>query len=359
MTWKLTGRPLLRDVAESANVSVTTVSLVLNGKAGASIPGETQARVQAAARELGYRPNFLARGLRRRKSDTFGFISDEIATTPFAGAMIQGAQDAAWEAGIVLLLVNTGRDRAIEARALEIMLERQVDAVIYATMYHQVIDLPEAVRLQPAVLLDARAADESLPSVVPDERGAATTAVERLIAAGHERIGFITTSERVPAAIERLDSYRSTLAAHGLGVDERLIAQGPDGDTLSGEQAAFELLDRPDRPSAVFCFNDRMAMGTYRAARKRGLRVPDDLSVVGFDNQEVIAPALDPGLTTMALPHYEMGRWAVEYLVRETSASNAASPDGNHAPGPRPAPVQYRMPCQLVERASVAQWRHA
>ncbi|MFV2064068.1 MAG: LacI family DNA-binding transcriptional regulator, partial [Chloroflexota bacterium] len=174
-------RPVLKDVADRAHVSLTAASLVLNGKAGANIPKATQDRIVAAAAELGYRPNALARGLRSGRSATIGFVSDEIATTPFAGAMIQGAQDAAWEAGKLLLLINTGRDRGIEATALELLHERHVEGVIYATMYHQVITPPAALLDGPAVLLDARAHDAALASVVPDEVAAAYEATETLL----------------------------------------------------------------------------------------------------------------------------------------------------------------------------------
>ena len=336
-------RPLLKDVAARAEVSLTTVSMVLNGKAGSNIPPDTQARVVAAAAELGYRPNAMARSLRRQRSDTIGVISDEIATTSFAGAMLQGAQDAAWASNVVLLLVNTGRDRDMEARAIEIMLDRQVDAIVYATMFHQIVAPPPALRDVRAVLLDARADDASLPSVVPDEVGAARLAVATLFEHGHRCIGLVTTAEAVPAAVERLAGYRSALEEHGLRFDPTLVAVGASGDTHSGVDAAGRLLDRPDRPTALFCFNDRIAMGAYRAIRLRGLRVPQDVSVVGFDNMEQIAPWLDPPLTTMQLPHYEMGRWAVDHVLRDVGHD-----------GEQESPPQLRMSCPLIERASIA-----
>ena len=336
-------RPLLRDVAARAEVSLTTVSIVLNGRAGTNIPAVTRARVAAAAADLGYRPNAMARSLRRQRSDTIAVISDEIATTPFAGAMLQGAQDAAWASGIVILLVNTGRDRDIEARAIEIMLDRQVDAIVYATMSHRVVAPPAALHDTQTVLLGGRTADASLPSVVPDESGGARSAVQTLIEHGHRRIGWVTTAEPGPATFERLAGYRSMLEEHGIAFDPLLVEAGPGGDTHSGVDAAGRLLDRPDRPTALFCFNDRMAMGAYRAIRLRGLRIPDDISVVGFDNMEQIAPWLDPPLTTMQLPHYEMGRWAVEQVLR-----------GPWLEGDGEIPPQCSMPCPRIERASVA-----
>jgi LacI family transcriptional regulator len=336
-------RVVLKDVAERAGVSLTAASLVLNGKAGGSIPQETQARIMAAAVELGYRPNAMARGLRSGRSATIGFISDEIATTPFAGAMIQGAQDAAWEAGKLLLLINTGGDRAIESTGLELLQERHVEGVIFATMYHQVIEPPATLRDMPAVLLDARTADGSLPSVVPDERGAAREATLALIGAGHRRIGFLQDREPIPAAPEREAGYRSALVEHGLSTAPDLIARGPL-TASGGWRAGLELLTLPEPPTAIFCFNDQMAMGAYRAAAESGLHIPEDLSIVGFDDQELIAPWLVPGLTTMALPHLQMGRWAVQHLL---------SILGGDVPQADP-PAQHRMPCPLIARSSIA-----
>jgi LacI family transcriptional regulator len=209
-------------------------------------------------------------------------------------------------------------------------------------MYHQVVSPPPALRDIRAVLLDARTLDESLPSVVPDDVGGARTAVNVLVDRGHRRIGWVTTEEPVPAAAERLVGYREVLESRGITFDPSLVEAGPGGDTHSGLEAAGRLLDRPDRPTALFCFNDRMAMGAYRAIRLRGLKVPHDVSVVGFDNMEQIAPWLDPPLTTMQLPHYEMGRWAVEHVLRDPGSEEDE------------LPPQRRMPCPVVERSSVA-----
>jgi LacI family transcriptional regulator len=210
-------------------------------------------------------------------------------------------------------------------------------------MSHQVVSPPAALRDVRAVLLDARTADASLPSVVPDEAGAARSAVEILVRHGHRRIGWVTTAEPGPATFERSAGYRSVLDEHGIAFDPSLVGVGTAGDTHSGLDAASRLLDGPDRPTALFCFNDRMAMGAYRAIRLRGLRIPQDISVVGFDNMEQIAPWLDPPLTTMQLPHYEMGRWAVEYVLRDPGSE-----------GEGEMPPQCRMPCPRIERGSVA-----
>lgn len=345
-------RPKLKDVAERAGVSPTTASLVLNDKAD-GIPEETKQRVLEASEDLGYRPNVLAATLRKQTSDTIGFISDEIATTPYAGAMVQGAQDEAWQAGKLLLLVDTNRDEEIEARAIDSLLSRQVDGIVYAAMYHQVVAVPETAREVPVVLLDARSADQSVSSVVPDEFGAAMAATQVLVEAGHRRIAFIENEDPIPAAPERLAGYRAALEAAGIPSDPDLVVSGSpedinDSDVVTGARdavggfrAASILLDRDPRPTAIFCFNDRMAGGVIRKAHQLGLVVPDDLSVVGFDDQELVLSQIDPPLTTMRLPHYEMGRWAVQHLLEEIAGGGRKV-------------VHHRMPCPLIERQSVA-----
>lgn len=333
-------RARMSDVAAAAGVSTTTVSLVLSGKAGASIPLPTQERVLEASRALGYRTNALARGLRTQSTDTIGFVSDYIASTPFAGAMIHGAHQAAAAAGKLLLIVNTEHDPDVEAKAIDTMHERQVDAIIYATMFHRVVEPPTALREAHWVVLDSRTTDPRDSWVVPDEEGGAYAATNVLIEAGHERIAYLMDIHRTPAAEARLVGYRRALTDAGLEFDRALVVE--DRDTpFGGHAAAASLLGMPDRPTGLFCYNDRMAMGAYRAARHAGLSIPHDVSIVGFDNQDQIAPWLEPPLTTMQLPHEAMGGWAVEHLLGVLSGD---------IDGPR----QQRMHCPLVVRDSVA-----
>lgn len=334
-------RPSMLDVASAAGVSRTTVSFVINEIPDSNIPPETQQRVWEAVEKLGYRPNAIARNLRSQRTHTIGFISDQIVTTPFAGAMIQGAQDAAWAENKLILLVNTARNQVVKEQAVETLLERKVDGILYASMYHREVFPPPTVHEVPTVLLDAFVADCSLPSVVPDEAGGGAAAAEYLIARGHRRIGMINNVDPIPATLGREQGFRAALQRHGLPSDASLFATGLS-DPAGGYRAALELLQRPERPSALFCFNDRMAMGAYDAAADLGMAVGSDLAIVGFDNQETIAPWLRPALTTVQLPHYEMGRWAVEHLL------------GLIASGGQPAgaPVQHTIACPLVERSS-------
>lgn len=338
-------RPSMNDVAQLAGVSQTTVSFVVNRVEGANIPPETQQRVQEAIKELGYRPNALARGLRSNRTHTIGFISDEVATTPYAGQMIQGAQEAGWQQENLLLLVNIGSNAEMEQAAVEMLLDRQVEGIIYAAMFHRPVSPPAIIREVPTVLLDCFIEDRSLPSVVPDEVRGGFTATEALIRAGHRRIGFINNSDDIPATHGRLAGYQQALAAHSIPFDPALVRTAT-AKALNYESyaATLSLMDQPAPPSAIFCFNDRMAMDTYYAMRHLGLSIPEDVAVIGFDNQELIADSLRPGLTTVALPHYQMGQWAVEHLLTLINHPESAS---------LPAPVQYTMPCPLIKRSSI------
>jgi len=329
----------IRDVAAAAGVSVTTVSHALN-EAG-QLSQETRDRVKRIAGELRYSPNRLASGLRSQRSQIIGFVGDEISTTPYAGRVILGAQEAAAERGCVLMIVNSATDPGLEELEINALLQHQADGIIYARMYHQNLRVPAVLRGTPTVLLDAESGDLDLSSVVPDEVGAARTAVTHLIEAGHRRIGYLANVDDIPASIGRLAGYRQTLLDHGIQIDESLIATG-DATTSGGRAVASELLNRSDRPTALFCFNDRMGMGAYQAASLAGIRIPDDLSIVSVDNFELVADALLPGLTSVELPHYEMGRWAIERLLAELDAPDPLTPD------------HVQMYCPLIERGSVA-----
>ena len=324
----------MRDVARVAGVSQTTVSFVINDVPEVHIPQATRDRVLAAVRHLGYRPNAIARGLRRDATDTIGFVSDDVGT-PSSGRMIQGAQDAAWERGKLLLLAGTAGDPAVEARALAMLVDRRVDGIVYATMHRRVIEPGRPLRELPAVLLDAEAADASLPSVVPDDESAAVAATSVMLDSGRRRIAFLNRSDPTPAASRRLAGYRRALESRGLPFDAGLVRAG-------GYRAAHALLGSADAPTGLLCFDDQIAMGAYQALADRNLEVPEDAAVVGFDDHDLIARCLRPGLSTFALPHYDMGRWAIEHLLGLIEGSSPDSPV-----------VQHRMPCRYVARQSV------
>lgn len=327
------------DVAKLAGVSQTTVSFVLNANPNVSIPEETRERIMAAMAQLGYRPNAFAKGLRSQRTHLIGFITDTIAITPHAGKIFEGAQDAAWEKGKILLLVNTKANRDMEDAAIEMMLGQRVEGIIYATMYHHPVSLPETLREVPTVLLDCFSTDYSYPSVVPDEVCGAKTIMQVLLDKGHRRIGFLNNFDPVPATFGRLQGYREALESYGVPYDPALVFEDYS-DSSGGYRTALKVMQTPHPPTAIFCYNDRMAMGAYDALRKLNLRIPDDVAVVGYDNQELIAEHLYPPLTTMELPHYEMGIWAINHLLEVTENPTKTEP------------VHHKIEPRLIVRAS-------
>lgn len=333
----------IQDIALRAGVGVTTVSRVLNDHPYVS--EETRQKVTDAIAELGYRPNYSARQMRTQSSRLIGFLTDEVITTPWAVHIIKGAEEALWAEGKMLLVVSVGHDHKKTEAAIEILLERQVEGIIYAASFHRAVELPENIMQVPAVLADCFTADRSLPSVVPDEVQGGYDATRCLLQKGHRRIGFINLGHNylnkespVPAALGRLQGYKQALAEYDIAFDEALLKY-TDAHLQSNYRLTLELMQQPDPPTAIFCGNDRTAMGCLGALQGLGLRVPDDVAVMGFDNHIEFAEYVWPPLTTMQLPHYEMGKWAVEYLSQSTAPS-----------GP---PIQHKLECPLVERDSV------
>lgn len=328
----------MADIAKAVGVSRTAVSFVLNGRADATISATTRERIHAAAAELGYRPNAAARALANQRSGWLGLVT-EIVTAPFAVDIVKGAQNAAWEDGRFLLIAPSEDEPTMESAAIEKLLEQRVEGIIIAATWHRGIRVPENAHQVPCVLVNCFDLDGRLPSIVPDERSGGRTAARALIEAGHERIGHITLTPGIPATVGRLEGLRDELAAHGLPLDDSLV-EPSDGTAEEGYRAAAALLDRADPPTAIFCGNDRVAMGAYDAIKERGLRIPHDISVVGFDDQEILAGYLRPGLTTVALPFEEMGAAGVSTL-----ASLAA--------GSRIDDLQVVIDCPLRSRSSV------
>ena len=326
------------DVAAAAGVSVTTVSHALNGRG--QVNAATRERVQRVAIELGYAPNRIATALRNRRSGIIGFVSDEIATTPYSGRVILGAQDAAAERGILLVMVDSNGDPEVEARQILALRAQQVDAIVYARMYHQTVSVPSAIGELSTVLVDAVDRHSSSPSIVPDEVGIGRDGTAYLIAMGHRNIVHLTIDDRGPGHDGRIVGYREVMRANGL--DPRIAWVPGPADGRAGFDAlrlAVSVSDS-ERPTAVFCFNDEMALGVYQSAREQGISVPGELSVMGVDDFTPIAAQLRPGLTTIALPHYEMGRWAIRTLA-------------DLIDGVEPSESHVRMPAGLVVRDSV------
>ncbi|RKR75329.1 LacI family DNA-binding transcriptional regulator [Frondihabitans australicus] len=327
----------IRTVAEAAGVSVTTVSHALSGRG--KVSPETRVRVQQIAAELGYAPNRIARALRSRRSNLLGFVSEEIATTPYAGQILVGAQEAATELGLMLLIVNVNRDTYDDPQ-IDALLAQQVDGLIFASSSHRVISTPAKLDLDRTILVDAYDPRSTNPTVVPDEVGIGRLATQHLVDAGHRHILHLTVDEDVPAAHGRERGYRDVMRDHDL--DARVVRVPGPADAVAGGAATRVADPANSGATAVFTFNDQMAMGVYQELTYTDhVAIPAGISVVGVDDLRLVAAALRPGLTTVALPHAAMGRRAVELAVR------AAEDRGS-------GPLVERLPGTLISRGSVA-----
>ncbi|MDQ0824086.1 LacI family transcriptional regulator [Arthrobacter sp. B2I5] len=340
----------IKDVAVAAGVSATTVSHVLNEVSYARVSQETRNKVRSAAEQLGYGPNRLAQALRTQRTGMLGLLSEDIATTPHAGRIILGADEAARARGYNLMVINTSGSASLESRQADVgaLLERRVDGILYATMYHRSVELPPNLGSVPSILVDSVAADGDIVAVIPDEAGGARVAVQALLEAGHTRIGFINNTTDVPSTRQRLQAFRATLTEAGFDGDAAPV-ESAASDAQGGYEAALRILAGEEPPTGLFCYNDRMAMGAYRAAAELRLSIPADLSVVGFDDQELIAANLHPGLTTVALPHYAMGAWATEHLIDAIEGKSNLPVTGSQP---------TVLGCPLIRRASIAAPRH-
>jgi LacI family transcriptional regulator len=301
----------IADVAASAGVSTATVSRVLAGLGGAR--PDTRQRVLKSARELGYRPSGVARSLKLRTTRTLGLIITDIGN-PFFPELVRAVEEAARERDYGVLLCNSGEDPEREGAYLELLAERRVDGVVIASSgvgrRHRAW-LAKAPL--PVVLVNCASPGVPLPTILSDNRAGAALAIGHLIALGHRRIAHITAPSRNEAAAERLEGARNALRAAGLDPAALLVAEG-DGHVGGGAAAAERLLEADRRLTAIFAYNDLTAIGAIRGIRGCGLRVPDDVSVVGFDDVDLAAFA-DPPLTTVSQATASMGRWAVAQLL--------------------------------------------
>ncbi|NNU81464.1 LacI family DNA-binding transcriptional regulator [Halovulum dunhuangense] len=324
----------MKDVARHAGVSQSTVSFVLSGAEEMRIGRETRARVLAAVAELGYRPKGAGRPPKQGGLQVIGVMFDEIATSPFAAISIDGIQEEAWKQDILVEVVMTGGDAAYEEAVLKKWMQDGVHGVVYGSILtRERVPPPLLARLR-AILLNCHDPDGAFPAVVPAERRGGEAATRALIAAGHRRIAFISGEPWMEASEQRMEGYRRALDAAGIAFDPALVVEGnflPSG----GRDATLELMARSPRPDAIFCANDLMAVGAYEALKELGERIGETIAVMGYDDQE-IAQHLSPQLSTVLLPHREMGQLCVQRLL---------------APGEIEM-EEIRLECPLVARQS-------
>jgi LacI family transcriptional regulator len=332
-------RATLADVAKLAGLSNTTVSMVLNNRPNTRLSQDAADRVRAAAEKLNYRPNPAARGLRMGKTRTVGFISDEVTITRYASAMIRGLLEEAEERDHTVLISESGRHADRIARAMDLMLDRQADGIVLGLMGAKQIEVPATSIEVPVVVINGTSAS-GLPCVLPAEFQAGYDAARYLLDRGHRRIGFIGRSEALLDPLisvtigERYAGLDAAMSEAGLGFAHQVDGRYWEPDF--GYRGAQEILDETP-VTAMVAANDRVAFGVYQAAQERGLRIPQDISVVSFDD-EYLASYLHPALTTMQIPYLEMGRTAMQLVL-----------DGDPPPATLvPMPLQARGSVQSL-----------
>lgn len=321
------------DVARKAGVSQATVSLVLSGNPRARVAQATRERVLEAAEELGYRPNILARGLVRGKSYAIGVVVPDL-TNPFYLDVVTGAQRVAAEAGYAVLPGDTRESTPI--RHLEALRARQVDGVIIdgvgaAALPH------DALSELKVVVVDEPS--ERWPGVASDALSAGRLAAEHLVGLGHRRVAFIGPATDVHGFRMRERGFFQALRQGGIPLPHEWLRRTPP--TVSGGLAAMKALLAGNRPTAVFCANDLIAMGALKAALKAGVDVPRELSIIGCDDVEM-ASVVTPELTTIAIPARELGARAARLLIRQLDGQEVSVKPS------KPLPVR------LVRRATTA-----
>jgi DNA-binding LacI/PurR family transcriptional regulator len=301
----------IKDIARIAGVSHSTVSRALRDSP--LIPAETAERIKKIADELGYRASAVARSLVTRKTEAIGVVVTSIAD-PFNGEVVAGIEEVANEHGYSVILATSQADPQREMAVTRSFHERRVDGIVVASSRVGALYLPALSEMEvPVVLLNNQHPSEFVHSVSIDNVDGARQAAEHLIALGHREIAYIGDESGLESDSERLRGLTDAMMSAGLSVRPEFIVRA-DGKSEGARRKAFELLDLNPRPSAIFCYNDMSALGVLNAASMRNLRVPQDLSISGFDDL-FFAGLLQPALTTVRQPMRKLGQAAMQLLV--------------------------------------------
>lgn len=302
----------ISEVAKEANVSRATVSHVINNTRFVS--EETRQRVEQAINELGYRPNVLARSLRLGETLTLGLILPDSSNTFFA-EIGRSIEIAAFESGYSVILCNSGEDPDKESLYIDILTKKQVDGIILVPTCIHYDAIRSLKKLQvPIVLMDRELTDLALDTVLVDNLMGGLIATRYLTSLGHRRIGCIAGPSSINPSAQRLLGYQQALKEAGIPFDKSLVRIG-EFSALSGWSRGNDLLSMSKPPTAIFACNDMMAIGLLRAAHEKGIRVPEDLSLIGFDDIEPVSFTIPP-LTTIAQPKIEISEKAIKFLIQ-------------------------------------------
>lgn len=337
-------RTRLKDVAEMADVSVKTVSNVVNGYV--HVRPQTRERVQKAIDALNYRPNMSARSLRRGRSGVIALAVPELDLGYFA-ELARHVVTVAGEAGLTVLIDQTAGEPEQERLAMSGIGDQLIDGLILSPLALTAHDLSIREDSTPLVLLGERIHGDVADHVVIDNVGAAWVATEHLIGRGRRRVAAVGAQQQLPTGTTahlRLRGYREALAAAGIPVEERMVRQVDQFHRADGYRAMRDLLALDEVPDAVFCFNDTLALGALRAAAEAGVRVPEEVAVIGFDDIED-GRFSHPTLSTISPDKQEIARMAVELVQAslEYELNHEHRPPGSTARPPSEVVAHYEL----------------
>jgi len=302
----------ITEIAKKAGVSIATVSRVLN-KTNHPINEKTRQRILDVAREMNYQPNLVARSLRTESTYTVGIIIDNMQS-PFIPLIINGIQDALKPAGYLSFILNTYEDQEIETQSINALNKRQIDGIIFVAPWDRSPKMVEEMTEKPYVFVHRHFESYCENSVVVDERYGARLAVSHLADLGHRRIALVNGTADWDASIYRQEGYRQELEARGIAFDPDLVIES-GWEYEDGIAAAHKLPQFGDVPTAIFAANDCLALGLIYTLQENGIRVPEDVAVVGYDDRE-FSSFVRPQITTVTLPCYELGKTAAEQLLQ-------------------------------------------
>lgn len=316
----------IKDIAKEAKVSHTTVSRALRGHP--AIATDTASRIQRLADELGYVPNTVARSLKMKRSQVLGVIVRRI-TDPFFAEVLHGIEDVLQDEGYSLFLAASHRDPGREREIIRLMSERRVDGVIICSTE---VDTSHGAYLKrfnvPSVLINNQAQEDITYSVYHDDVEGSRQLTQHLINLGHHHIAYLGNGNAGRTNEDRRIGCRQALIEAQIPIEQSFFVDSPNGMPEGGAMIAEKLVALSPRPTAIVCFNDMVAVGTIRALQQANLRVPEDCSVVGFDNIDLSA-YVNPPLTTFDQPKYELGRQAAQMMLQVLNDESGLDPAGS------------------------------
>lgn len=301
----------IKDVAKYAGVSISTVSRALSGTI--FVEEETKAKVLEAVKALDYRPNVLAKGLKQGKTNTIGLIIPNICN-PIFPLVSRGIEDGARKKGYTVILCNTDENIEAEKNYVDKLRERWIDGLIFATAHHDSHHIYELKKNDFPVVLVVRSLEEEIDAIVVDNFKGGYDATSYLIKTGHKKIAIINGRQELRLYNERFEGYKAALSDAGMAIDKDFIIDGTD-ENAKGYHDLKELVSHQNRPDGIFATSDLKAISAIRAIKDMKLKVPEDISVIGFDNLEM-SSYIDPTLSTISQPLYEMGIRAVNKLIQ-------------------------------------------